>query len=230
MQFSNAYNKKPYRYMYMQGGQTREKAAAHPYLGVQFSQNLKCNEHVHIAITCCKASRILGFVTRNLYKCPKSVKAKAYTTLVRPGMEYSAAIWSPHQATQKHKLESIQRKAARFVMHKPCNYKKPDSVTEMLGHFGWPSPEERRDTAWVTLMYKIVHNLVHIPDIYHPISMTRSTRVHHGMKFRQYQCNTESYRHSFFPATIPLWNTLPGQAVEAPSLDAFKEVMGAHTN
>ena len=44
-----------------------------------------------------------------------------------------------------------------------------------------------------------------------------------GLLFRvQYSTSTESYKNSFFPKTIPLWNRLPATVAEAPSLVSFK--------
>jgi hypothetical protein len=43
------------------------------------------------------------------------VKAAAYTTLVRPSIEYVSAIWDPYAKNQTMQLDAIQRRAARFV-------------------------------------------------------------------------------------------------------------------
>jgi hypothetical protein len=38
-------------------------------------------------------------------------------------------IWNPHTTSNINKLESVQKNAARFVLNKPHDYKKPDSTT-----------------------------------------------------------------------------------------------------
>ena len=59
----------------------------------------------------CKTSRILNFVGHNVYGCSAEAKATAYTTLVRPLLEFSSAAWDPHLAKDVHQLERVQRLA-----------------------------------------------------------------------------------------------------------------------
>jgi hypothetical protein len=53
---------------YKMKGETLQKAYHQPYLGVELSNNLKYN--LHIDQTCKKASKVLGFLKRNLKHCP----------------------------------------------------------------------------------------------------------------------------------------------------------------
>jgi hypothetical protein len=39
---------------------------------------------------------VLNFIKRNLKVNSKSVKEKAYTSLIRPKLEYSSCVWDPH--------------------------------------------------------------------------------------------------------------------------------------
>ena len=56
----------------------------HLYLGLEFDDKIQ----------------ILGFLRRNLRNCPQPVKELAYTSLVRPKLEYSAYIWDPHHQSK----------------------------------------------------------------------------------------------------------------------------------
>jgi hypothetical protein len=87
------------------GGENMEKVEDTSYLGVQISKNLKWNQHVNTITS--KANKILGLLRRNLRHTPEEVKETAYHTLVRPRLEYSSAIWSPHTAELKTKLEKV---------------------------------------------------------------------------------------------------------------------------
>ena len=42
------------------------------------------------------------------------IKQSAYTTLVRPLLEYSSSVWDPHIKTLVNKIELVQKRAARF--------------------------------------------------------------------------------------------------------------------
>ena len=65
------------------------------------------NNHVlnwnnHVSNIVGKANRSLGFVKRNLNKCPEEVKKQAYYTLVRPNLEYgSSALGPTYQETDQ---------------------------------------------------------------------------------------------------------------------------------
>ena len=68
--------------------------------------------------------------------------------------------WRPYIQSLMNNLETVERKAARFVYN---NYYRYSSVSEMLRQstqFGKPAP--RRLDARATMIYKIINNLVHV--------------------------------------------------------------------
>ena len=80
----------------------------------------------------------------------------------------------------------------------------------MLHNLGWQSLDSRRqDQRLVYLFYKIINGLasVETEDILTPADSR--TRKNHSFKFKHLQANCDSYRYSFFPATISSWNNLP---------------------
>jgi hypothetical protein len=90
----------------------------------------------HIDNTVSKANRTMGFIRRNLRDCTKPVKAAAYTTMARPTLEYASTLWDPHSSAETHKLEQVQRRAARFV-HNNYTERTPGCVTHMVQNLGW---------------------------------------------------------------------------------------------
>ena len=161
-----------------------------PYLGVELSDNMKYNQHINTFTS--KASRVLGFVKRNLKHCPKTVKERAYQSLVRPKLEYSSPIWNPHQKTQIKQIEQVQRNAARFVLNKPFNRQSPTSVTTMLQQLNWPTLEDRRKASDQILMYKVINGLVAVPETYLP---PRSPRYVDSIRFITYHCRVNVYQY-----------------------------------
>ena len=75
----------------------------------------------HVNNIVSKASKILNFVKRNLYKCSPSIKATAYISLVHPILEYASSAWDPHLLKNIYSIDQIQRRAARRV---PVGYYK----------------------------------------------------------------------------------------------------------
>ena len=174
---------------------------------------------------------MLGFLSRNLRHCPSSIKEHAYKALVRPKVEYCASVWDPPTKNLRDNVETVQRKAARFVSNKPV-YKDPKaSVTKMIHDLQWESLDTRREQAGLTMMYKIINNSVAIPILYHPPKATIiNTRHSHNIKLLPYQSSSIEYQHSFFPRLIPVWNSLPGTVAEASDVDSFKSMLQGHSH
>lgn len=83
--------------------------------------------------------------------------------------------------------------------------------------------------ARLTLLYKIITNLLEVPDYYKPARAPLPTRANHSMKFQHYQPRTDFYRLSFFPKTIRDWNNLPPALDQVSDLQSFKLLL-AETN
>ena len=129
------------------------------YLRATFSSDLSWTNHINNISA--KANRTIGFLRRNIHSCPKEVKAAAYTTLVRPSIEYASSVWDPHTRNNIHQLEAIQRRAARFVYNNFYD-REPGVVTSMISRLQGESLEQQRAKARATFMYKIVNNLVDV--------------------------------------------------------------------
>ncbi|KAI8508724.1 hypothetical protein Bbelb_138230 [Branchiostoma belcheri] len=200
----------------------------HPYLGIILSHNLKWNSHIEYITA--KANSTLGFLRRNLRGASRAIRAQAYTSIVRPQLEYASTVWGPHKRlhAQTNKLEdqveAVQKRAARFVTG---DYRPTTSMTDTLRTLGWPSLHQRRQQARLVLMYKAVNNMVAIPIHNILTKNTNITRGHHS-RFITIPCKTEAYRASYFPRTVIEWNTLPGTLISCTSLDAFKAGLASH--
>ena len=59
--------------------------------------------------------RIFNFVKRNLYKCDRDTKCMAYTSIVRPVLEYASSVWDPYLDKNILAIEMVQMRAARWV-------------------------------------------------------------------------------------------------------------------
>ena len=145
--------------MYTFCGQTLTSVDLHCYLGIHLSNTLNWTAQTKAAST--KAQQKLGVVRRNLNKCPTHIKTVAYTSLVRPILEYASAAWAPHSQNNIKTLERIQRQAARFCKN---NYsREPGSVTKLLQELGWETLQTRRKSKRITTLYKMEHNIIDIP-------------------------------------------------------------------
>ena len=128
---------------YKLGDSILQETKSHSYLGVTLTSDLTWNDHINQ--TSSKANRTLGFVMRNLHQCPQDIKVSAYKTLVRPLVEYSSSVWEPYTKNLTNKLESVQRRAARFCLN-DFRSKSPGCVTNMIKKLEWESLTDRRQT------------------------------------------------------------------------------------
>jgi len=159
----------------------------------------------------------LTFLRRNLYHCQRNVKVDAYQTYVRPILEYAVTGWAPYTQRNINKIESIQRRVARFVLSDFSTY---SSVTVMLSRLKWSTLHHRRHTLKLT----ILHNLVDLclPNyIAYNASVTRGHKYKLSIPFSR----VDVYKYSSFPSTIPKWNSLPASTVEVASVDSFVDLL-----
>ena len=93
-----------------------ETRSHNPYLGMEIQDDVKWTKPIDHSIA--KANWNLGFLRRNLNKCPEAVNEQVYCALVCPHLEYAAAAWDPYLKKDICRLEAIQKRAARFVKKK----------------------------------------------------------------------------------------------------------------
>lgn len=208
--------KKPIKTSYNIHGQTLNRVSNTKYLGVTIDNKLTWNNHINNI--CKKANSTRAFLQRNTSMCPRHIKARCYTTYVRPTLEYASTVWDPSTAKNVSKLEAVQRRAARYV-HK--EYDPSVRVTPMLDALEWPTLQRRRKEAKAAMMYRIVNGLVAIPAGRH-LTPTQNRTRGHSTRFLQPHTRVQAYKQSFIPSGVRIWNALPTELIEKPSLESFR--------
>jgi len=190
------------------------------YLGVTINNQLSWNNHIDIM--CNKANNSIAFLRRNLQISQRHIKANAYTTLVRPQVEYAAVVWDPYTQENQKKIEMVQRRAARYV----CNtYSREASVTTMLQELGWRSLLQRRADIRLVFLYKCINGLVAV-DLSKDLNQQARTSRHRNSSSYIVPCDKRDYiQQSFLPHTLFQWNLLTESVVTSPSLDTFKKLV-----
>ena len=88
----------------------------HSYLGIIIiDHHLSWGPQVNHV--CNKATRLIGFLQRNLRNCSSALKELSYKQSILPVLEYAAAIWEPYHLKDINEIEMIQHRAARFVLN-----------------------------------------------------------------------------------------------------------------
>ena len=155
---------------------TLEQVICAKYLGIYIDSKLAFNTHVDAIVK--KANSTHVFLARNIPWCCRRVKQMAYTTYIRPTVEYASPVWDPHTKRNTNKKEMVQRRCAHFVTG---NFDRTSSVTLLLSCLSWPTLEERRRQYHLAVMYCILHNQV---DIHWQSFLTKTSSCTRGCSCR----------------------------------------------
>ena len=198
-----------------------ERVSVYKYLGIYVSSDLSWDAHINFI--CSKANRALGFIRRQLGKCSQEVKLKAYTSLVRPHLEYASCAWDPHVETQINQVEMVQHRAVRFILGQHSRF---DSVTEMLLKLGLNTLESRRKNARLCLFFKIDKVLTPLITPRELQLKTVQRRSDNGRAYEHFICHSNPLFSSFYPRTVRDWNLLPDNLVSLGNLETFSAHLG----
>ena len=110
------------------------------------------------------------------------------------------------------------------------DYRQTSSVDAMLQELDWPTLQARRKTARLTALYKYKNGLLHVDTRYAPTtnSQKKSRRQTNTQAFDVPSHRTAYRKQTFFPRTIPEWNSLPESVATAPSLTSFRSRLQNH--
>ena len=127
-------------------------------------------------------------------------------------------MWSPHTDLAINKLESLQRRAARWVTR---DYQYTSIVLTMLQDLNWSTLDQRRIDSRLVLLYKVTYDLVAIPASDYLMWNTRPFSRNPPMAYGQIITLKDFYKYTFFPRTIIQWNALPHHIPTLPTLAQF---------
>ena len=139
---------------------------------------------------------------KEVSKLSPQIREMAYQSLVRPSWSTLQQCGTPHTKDKTHKVEMVQRRAARWTLR---DYARTTSVTSLQSQLNWQTLEDRRSVARLCFFYKIVNGLVAVPlpDYMQPTHMI--SRYCYSMTFRQFHTGKDYYIH------WPLSSGMPSQ-------------------
>ena len=145
---------------------------------------------------------------------------KLYIAFVRPILEYASFVWAPHKLKDMEMLERVQHFALKISLKRWSGH-----YSEKLVFAELPTLLFRRNCARVTVLHKILNKLIDFPSGY---IEERVTSI--SYQLRDFQCNfkatfrprTNEVFHSFFPASIRLYNKLPISTRESTNICVFR--------
>ena len=210
---------KPIRSTYHIHNQNLENVTNAKYLGVTINKNLKWNTHVDSI--CKKAIQKQRFLQRNMRKCSRNSRIKAYKTYVQPILNYASPVWNPvGTKTLCDKIENVQRKAARFVFNE---WSYESSPSQMIKKLGWSSLSCQRSITSLLSLHDIRNGVLEMGPEFGP------TIARNGLWYNPIQGRVLAYQNSFLPSVVKQWNTLPKDIQSINDRDAFKASLIQHS-
>ena len=185
------------------------------YLGVMLTSDMSWSAHV--SMVCSRARKILGVIYRQFYaNATSTVLLQLYLSMVRPHVEYAAAVWSPHLKKDIALIEGVQKFALRMVFGAwGASYHHLLFLSNQL------TLEDKRLVMKLSVLYQILDGSWHFqPGIF----LDDKSLRHHSLNERTLVepfCRTNCFRYSFVPSSIALWNNLQDIIVSADSLQLY---------
>ena len=194
----------------------------HKHLGLVLSHDLQWS--CHINEICVKSVKRLQTMKYLKFKVDRKSLESMYFSYVRPLMEYGDVVWAGARDKDLVKLDRIHVDAMRIVTGATAR----SNIAKLYEDTGWSSLHKRRSNHKLSLFYKIKNSLVpsYLKDLLPPVI---SQRTNYPVRTRNnldnYFTRTETFRCSFIPSTINLWNSLNNDITAATSIDLFNMLL-----
>jgi hypothetical protein len=218
MHFSHARNNTHYDYLLH--NTPLSSVSETKYLGVTITSDLSWRSH--ITKTVAGASKTLNFVNRNLRLASTDTKLTAFTSLIRPKLEYAASVWDPHHKNHVHSLERVQNRAIRSAL---SNWDRGSSITNMRSQLKLNTLEHRRNVSRLTLFYKCMNSHVSIKI---PFSANTRPSRKNNRNFKVPFAKKDCLKYSFFIRAVTEWNQLPQNIVNSETINRFKSAVNQY--
>ena len=172
----------------------------------------------HIRSMVAKAHSRVYLLFKSFISMDQPTLVRAFTTFVRPLVEYASCVWSPTSVSDIKKIEAVQRRfTKRLKGLQTLSYKERLSVLNL------ESLELRRLHCDLVSAYKIIFGHLKIDcNQFFSISSERRTRGHH-YRLRCNVARTETRRRFFAYRVVKPWNILPADIVDFTTVSSFKQ-------
>lgn len=190
-------------------------------LGITLSDDLKWSPYINKVRA--KANTLSYSILRMFSSNNCWLLLNLFKTYVRPLLEYNTCSWSPYLDYNVTDLENIQKQFTRKICTR-CNISF-SSYEDRLEKLCLESLQERRIKTDLTFLYKIIHNYV---DINFNTFFQINTFSGHNLRRHKFHIernkipNSQPLSNFFTYRVIKHWNDLPGDIVNAITLESFK--------
>ena len=129
-------------------------------------------------------------------------------------------IWGGSYEVDILKLENIHLDAMRLIVGATSR----SNIVNTIEEFGGYSIIDRINQSSLLMMFKIINGMApqYLNNILTDLNGPRNYALRNNANIRVPLCRLETYKRSFFPRAIQLWNDLPEVKKSIATLEGFK--------
>ncbi len=215
----------PHAHRYMIGDKELEHVGDEKDLGVTISAELTFDEHIGRKIRV--ANAIAGQIRRSFSYLDCVTFRYLFVAFVRPHLEFSQAVWSPHLQKHIDVLENVQARASKLV-DGLGNLEYP----ERLKRLNLPTLVYRRRRGDMIELYKhfTIYDRSILPSTFQP--RNRPSRQHplQLLTPKSFDGKRGAQTNSFYHRSVKTWNNLPKAVVSSKTINDFKNNLDEYWN
>ena len=190
-------------------------------LGIRFDNHFSFRPHIQNIVS--KASLRAKLILKCFVSRDSRLLIKAFCVFVRPILEFSSVVWSPHFRCDIEKIENVQRRFTKAIL-------PHFTYSARLSKLKLQTLEMRRITTDLTMCYKLLNGLTETD---YKFALSRSSISQtRGNSLKLNKRHLASTRDAalFHNRVINLWNALPDYIVTARSVSCFKRYLLNYAN
>ncbi|PKU40240.1 hypothetical protein llap_9455 [Limosa lapponica baueri] len=148
---------------------------------------------------------------------PREAILPLYSVLVRPHWQYCVQLWGPQHRKAMDLLEQVQQRATKMIRgleHLSCE--------DRLRELGLFSLEKRRVRGDLVMASQYLKGAYRRDGERCFIRECSDRSRGNGFKLKEGRFSLDTRKKFFTVRVVRQWNRLPGEVVDAPSLEVFK--------
>ena len=134
-----------------------------------------------------------------------------FSCVVSSILEYASVVWSPHTVSDIDAIESLQKRAARWICARwdSSTFSWNKTYADCLRELNWSTLAHRRHYYIVDYVHSMLHKRTSLLfDDYFKLNFSVNTRSHE-LTIQPVISTINSFRYSFFVNSVFLWNSVP---------------------
>ncbi|KAF8367156.1 hypothetical protein PRIPAC_84985 [Pristionchus pacificus] len=181
-------------------------------LGVLMQSSLKFNDHISRIVS--KARAKVNLIFKCFFSTEPGLYSRAFSTFVRPLLEYGSVVWSPHTVTLANHIEGVQRNFSKrlFIRCRIPYSLYPDRIAQL----SLPTLEHRRLISDILFLHKSIHGFYSYDrtNLFKLSPLARSLRRSHSLRIVLPYSLPKSHSN-FVTRAIDRWNVLSAEFVHS---------------